>query len=81
MMIFDQFASREQADAFAARVVTQFGRDAVVFPDVESANQHDPFPFELHPPIVHVDRDYETYAHESEIRELVAGFGGVFAGT
>jgi len=72
--------------AFAREVKRRYRLGVEVFTDVESANWHDPFPFEQTSPIVHVDRvdedgdDVDMYVEE-EIEGLVEEFDGEFIGT
>jgi hypothetical protein len=79
MLIFDSFPSKEQAQAFADACQSRYGRKAQVFDSVNASDEVDPFPFELRPPIVHVERD--TLEVEEGIQSLVNQFGGDFAGT
>ncbi len=81
MLIFDKFVTARRAKPFAADVAKQFQREAVVCDSQDESDKHDPFPFVLSPPIVLVQRDYDTYANEPEIRRLAAKHGGCFAGT
>ena len=88
MMIFDQFPSRKQAEAFAAYVKAEFRKDAQVFDSQKESNKVDIFPFQLFPPIVLVERyddeddDWMTKARKEEkIHKLVEQFEGTFAGT
>jgi hypothetical protein len=55
-LIFDTFPAVEHARAFQAEVKKRFGLDGQVFEDAAAAQQHDPFPWEQVPPIVHIDR-------------------------
>lgn len=80
-LIFDRFKTEEDARRFIDRVRSDFpGRECQLFLDADAANEHDPFPWVLEAPIVHVDRE-DDYSGEDEIRGLVAEFHGVFAGT
>lgn len=80
MLIFDSFASMEDAERFAAAIASEFSRETRVYGDENAAFDADPFPFLLRPPIVHVERT-EDYEIEDEILPLVGAFGGKFAGT
>ncbi len=80
MLIFDSFATVELAKQFARHVETDFGSKALVFDSQEESNKVDPFPFELLPPIVLVERD-DQYSGEKPIETSVVQFGGTFAGT
>lgn len=58
-LIFDNFPSREEAEAFIAEIERDFsllGLKGRVFDDQESADKDDSFPFLLEPFIVHIDR-------------------------
>jgi hypothetical protein len=90
MLIFDNFATRKQAEAFAA------AHNGQVFDSQEESNAVDPFPFELRAPIVLIDRpnlsgilgiENEDEAVkmeqriEADIIKDVEMYGGTFAGT
>ena len=79
MLIFDTFQDLEQAEAFAreTRVTTQLG--TAVYTDIMTAQEADPIPVMLNPPVVHVDRTAEWL--EDAIVKLVDVYGGVFVGT
>ena len=81
MMIFDRFPTKEDAKAFAEKVTATYGREATVYDSQEESNKVDIFPFQLDPPIVLVERDYENFTFESEIEMLVKDYKGIFAGT
>lgn len=55
-LIFDRFPSHECAEAFRVAVKEKFKLDGQIFDTVTAAQKHDPFPFQLEPPIVHIDR-------------------------
>ena len=80
MIIFDQFPDQEHANKFAAHVRDTLGRTSFVYDSQVESNKHDPFPFQLQPPIVLVERA-ATPEKESEITALVENFQGAFAGT
>ena len=80
MLIFDSFASMERASEFARHVEATFGHEALVFDSQEESDEVDPFPFQLFPPIVLVERD-GSYSDEEAIETSVLQFGGKFAGT
>lgn len=93
MLIFDGFPSVARAEAFVAEVGREFEREGRVFTSVHEAQAADPFPFELTPPVVHVERVFgdedvgrdwsaiELVAIEDRIRVMGESFGGAFAGT
>jgi hypothetical protein len=84
-MIFDGFPTRDKAEEFVKDIHAEFGLGGLVFDDMESAMEHDVFPFELNPTIVHIDRPDMDDDNAREIEKRVEGrvtqFGGVFAGT
>lgn len=56
-LIFDRFPSPDAAAVFMAAVhELEPELDRQVFGTVAESDAHDPFPFELTPPIVHVER-------------------------
>lgn len=77
MLIFDSFPSKAQAKKFASSVANSFQLASSVHNSQESSDEEDPFPSELSPPIVLVERGNK----DKEIIELVSEFGGSFAGT
>jgi hypothetical protein len=79
-MIFDRSPSRERAEAFRAAVKAAVGLDGQIFDTEAAAHEHDPFPWRLDPPIVHVDR-CDDLDVEDRVERRVALFGGTFAGT
>jgi hypothetical protein len=79
-LIFDRFPSRDKAEGFVAEIQKRFGLAGLVFDDEESAFEHDPFPYSLEAPIVHIDRS-DDYEIERAVEERVTSFGGGFAGT
>jgi hypothetical protein len=85
-LIFDNFPSKQVAEAFRNHVRKTYGQESQIFDSQAEANAHDPFPFKLVPPIVHVDRlehdnsDVEINI-ETNIEKSVRIFGGQFAGT
>jgi hypothetical protein len=79
-LIFDRFPSAAKAEAFAAHVRETFSRDAEVFGNQDESDAHDPFPFALDGPIVHVER-FEDYSQEETIIQAVRTYDGSFAGT
>jgi hypothetical protein len=80
VLIFDNFPDRERADAFAAFVELDTGLAATVYDDADEARAADPFPFELVPPVVHVEVP-DDEAEVAELDLLVLDYGGKFAGT
>ena len=87
MLIFDSFDSVEKARGFSAYVQDNFQQEAHVCDSVEEADEIDPFPFELFPPVVLVARDWRglgndaELAREDDVIASVRQFGGRFAGT
>jgi hypothetical protein len=72
-LIFDSFPTRQQAEAFAS------AENGQVFDTEEAAQEADPFPYPLTPPIVHTPR---AGLDEERATELaVQEFGGRFVGT
>ena len=78
-MIFDGFPTMADAEAFVAHVKDRYGLDGQTFDSVDAAMAHDPFPFVLNPPVVHIERT--DSAIEQQIWDAVTPFGGEFAGT
>ncbi len=84
MLIFDKFPSEKHADKFALFARDIFNRETRVFLNQDEADKYDPFPFELVPPIVIVERerDVERRGKDEKLLEvLVVKFNGVFEGT
>jgi hypothetical protein len=81
MLIFDGFGSRVKAEKFAKVVTEKLKRSATVYDSQEQSNVVDPFPFQLFPPIVLVERLELGDEQEAEIEDLVMRFGGTFACT
>jgi len=82
MLIFDQFKSVRDADAFAVHVRDTFGRGARTCATQAEAEEHEAFPFELRGPVVLVERDKATGPQiEHAIKADVKRFGGKFSGT
>ena len=91
-LIFDRFPSRDKAESFVAVIQKEFNLAGQIFDDSDSAQEHDPFPWVLDPPVVHIDRPDikmddidEEIAHniaiEEAVEDRVTDFGGTFAGT
>ena len=85
-MIFDGFKTREDAEKFVASIETRFGLSGAVYDTADASYAADPFPFELCPPIAHIDRASEESADdeeriEEEVESVAKDFGGTFAGT
>ena len=85
-LLFDRFPDYSAARRFADDVAARWKRDVAVYTSQEESDSHDPFPFELHPPIVHVSRANEwdkpgEQLIERDIEEAVTTYGGSFAGT
>jgi hypothetical protein len=72
-LIFDGFRSHQDAQAFIHGVAVAWQLDAQLFNTAADAMAHDPFPWELAPPIVHVDRAEPEV--ERRIVELASKFG------
>lgn len=81
MLIFDGFPTRKHAEDFAKEINTKFNRKCYIHDTIEDAQAADPFPFQLTPPIVHIERDYDNFAHETAIEVTVKQYKGTFAGT
>ena len=88
-LIFDAFPTLDNARDFVTAVQQQFGLEGQVFATTAEANAHDPFLFELTPPIVHIDRGRDqggvwvdaTADIEAQIEVRANNFAGRFAGT
>lgn len=83
-MIFDGFASFDDAEAFADHVGAGFNRRVVV--STSRDDRLEPFPWQLTPPVVYVARAdrWEDDAEQVIEREIERGakvYGGRFAGT
>lgn len=79
-LIFDRFATMEDADEFAAYVVDRYGLAAIV--STKQDDELEPFPFVLDPPVVYVKRrDPWDQVEERALGASVRAFGGTFAGT
>ena len=76
-LIFDGFRSEGDARAFIHGVGETWHLDAQLFHSAAEAMAHDPFPWQLEPPIVHVER--AGLEVERKVAELALRFGGVFA--
>lgn len=79
MLIFDSFPDKEKAKEFVCAVRTKHGLKGTVHNNQDESNAIDPFPFELYPPIVLIDRADQQV--ERVVEKLVVEFGGSFAGT
>lgn len=78
--IFDDFPSRAKADSFAVHIEQSTGRSAEVYD--ERRDDLDPFPYELTPPVVYVDRhDVEPDGTDDVLTDAASRFGGRYAGT
>ena len=78
-MIFDGFPTRANAEAFLKSIELRFELKGAVHETQKASDAADPFPYELHPPIVHIDRA-EMWT-EKQVEQAVSDFGGTFAGT
>jgi hypothetical protein len=81
MLICDGFGSRERAEEFAVAVMEKYNRAATVYDTQEQSNVVDPFPFQLSPPIVLVERLAIGDELEPDIEDMVHSFGGDYVGT
>ena len=84
MLIFDKFPSEKHAEKFANFTREVFNRETRVFLSQDESDKYDPFPCELVPPIVIVERerDVEKRGKDEKLLEaLVIKFSGVFEGT
>jgi hypothetical protein len=66
-----------------AAVKAKTGLSGQVFDTEDEAQEHDPIPYALTPPIAHIDRpSAESQEHiERQVEEMVAEYDGCFAGT
>ncbi len=78
--IYDGFPSEPDAMAFAQDVIAASNASAAVFLTQDEANEHDPFPYRLTPPIVHVSREDQLLSEEA-LAQLARDHGVRFAGT
>lgn len=76
MLVFDGFPSLQHAREFADHVVEiEPALKSYVFESADEANAQDPFPYQLTPPIVHVERANDGDDSTIErARELGGGF-------
>jgi len=79
-LIFDRFKTRQRALDFKAQVKRSYGLGGQLFSTAQAAQQRDPFPGELVPMIIHIDRCNDL-AIEQKIQEMAPRFGGSFVGT
>jgi len=79
-MIFHRFPNHSRAVQFAAAASELLEDDVAVFTSVHDAQQADPIQVELVAPVVHVARQDDPEL-EQTVEQLVAVFGGSFAGT
>lgn len=81
MLIFDHFENERKAVEFAQAVRAKYPKlECHCHAAWWDAYDCDPFPFDLEPPIVHVERS-EISGVEDNVMTLVSQFGGTFAGT
>ena len=78
-MVFDEFASRKDAEDFARVVGKRFSLRATVYDDAIEACNAAVFPFEVLAPVVLVERTLGE--RERTIQAIAGEFGGTFAGT
>lgn len=86
MLIFDRFPSEQRAKDFASAVEREFKLKTSFFMDQDKSNEVDPFPFQLVPPIILVDRPVNAKGEidfdlEAKVEQSVTQFDGTFAGT
>lgn len=79
-LIFHRFPNAAAALAFSEHVARTYDRRSEGFTTDAASFAADPFPFELTPPIVHVER-IDDDELEPELEASVSAFGGAFAGT
>lgn len=84
--IFHKFATTQDAQEFKCRVDKSLGLPVLWFDTQEEADAHDPFPFELTPPILHVWRsgvlDPAEHVNDEFVLEIMAQeCHGEYAGT
>ncbi len=81
-LIFHRFRDAAWALSFAESVHVTWGREWVICSAQDDANCIDPFPYELTPPIVLIERLHEgDEENEALMEAAVAGFYGEMAGT
>lgn len=82
MLIYDSFDSVAQAQRFADWVRETTGRETTVFESADEAQDADPIPVALVPPVVHVERrDDDGIDDDQDLANTCAEYGGVFVGT
>lgn len=79
-LIFDGFKTRRDALEFARAVASRYQLPCRICDNQLQSDAIDPFPYELTPPIVLVDRSHDQ-ATEANVEKLVGRFHGSFAGT
>lgn len=80
MHIFDGFPSRRHAERFASFLERTTGRTATVAD--EQRDDLDPFPYELQPPIVYLERaELDGLDGDQALDDAVDSFGGKYVGT
>lgn len=77
--IYHDFPNREAARNFADAVYAAQPFGISIFDSEEEASMHDPFPYALNVPIVHVDAT--ELLSEDATETLAHSFGGRYAGT
>jgi hypothetical protein len=83
VLIFDKFPSREKAEEFARLVTRERALEVKVFDSQKESDKSDPFPCQLTPPIVQVERPNTgspdtDLGIERSVEERAACFGGSF---
>ena len=78
-MIFG-FTEMDRAEAFVAQVKERFGLDGQTFDDEEESYKHAQYPFELTPPVAHINRTCDDDVRD-QVGALAISFGGKFIGT
>jgi hypothetical protein len=80
MYIFDSFPSREAANRFVEQVADELELEATAYS--EQRDDVDPFPGQLRPPVVYVERPVDERLEVEEPLVVIAGsLGGRFVGT
>jgi hypothetical protein len=72
MRLIFEFDEMKRAEEFVAAVKERFGLDGQTFDDADAAFNHDPFPWVLNPPIVHIDRVPWHPEHEAKMRKYLS---------
>ena len=82
MLIYDSFVDLESAKKCQVKLQKKFYCLSIITEDPEQARFLDPFPFELTPPILLVQRPIDDNPEiEKQITDYIIKNGGQFAGT